>query len=77
MRVIAVRRHPAADPAPAHEQWGIERLHEMLAQVDSLVLAAPLTPDTRGMIGKTELAQLRPHAVSSISAAGRWWTRPR
>jgi phosphoglycerate dehydrogenase-like enzyme len=63
MRVIAVRRHPAADPAPAHEQWGIERLHEMLARADSLVLAAPLTSETRGMIGSAELARLRPHAV--------------
>jgi phosphoglycerate dehydrogenase-like enzyme len=63
MRVLAVRRRPASDPAPADEQWGTERLGEMLEQVDWLVLAAPLTPATRGLIGRAELARLRPHAV--------------
>jgi phosphoglycerate dehydrogenase-like enzyme len=63
MRVLAVRRHPAPDPAPAHEQWGPERLGEMMERVDWLVLAAPLTPATRGLIGRAELARLRPHAV--------------
>src|SRR5439155_26664530 len=54
MRVIAVRRHPGADPAPAHEQWGTERLAELLARADFLVLAAPHTKATRGLIGAAE-----------------------
>lgn len=63
MRVRAVRKRPAADPAPADEQWGSERLHELMGQSDWLVLAAPLTPETRGMIGRAELALMPRHAV--------------
>ena len=63
MRVLAVRRRPEADPAPAEAQWGPERLGELLRQSDWLVLAAPLTDETRGVVGRDELAQMPPHAV--------------
>jgi len=63
MRVIAVRRHPAADPAPAHEQWGTERLGDLLGRADWVVLVPPLTDATRGMIGRDQLARMRPGAV--------------
>jgi phosphoglycerate dehydrogenase-like enzyme len=63
MRVLAVRRHPADDPAPADAQWGTERLGELIERADWLVLAVPLTPATRGVIGRAELARLRPHAI--------------
>ena len=63
MRVIAVRRHPAREPAPAHEQWGVERLDDLLACADWMVLAAPLTAETRGLIGRERLARLRPTAA--------------
>jgi phosphoglycerate dehydrogenase-like enzyme len=59
MRVLAVRRHPAADPAPAHAQWGLDRLPELLECSDWVVLAAPHTPETRGIIGAAELARMR------------------
>ena len=62
MRVLAVRRRPAADPAPADEQWPVSRLRELLPLVDWLVLAAPHTPGTERMIGREELALLRPSA---------------
>ena len=62
MRVIAVRRRPAADAAPAHEQWPVSRLRELLPRVDWLVLVAPLTPETEGLIGREELSLLRPGA---------------
>ncbi len=63
MQVIAVRRHPAADPAPADEQWGVERLSELIARADWLVLTPPLTAETRGLIGVAELARMKPGAV--------------
>jgi len=62
LRVIAVRRHPPADPAPAHEQWPASRLHDLLPVVDWLVIVAPHTPETQGLIGRDELARLRPSA---------------
>jgi len=62
-RVLAVRRHPGADPAPADEQWGRDRQPELLERCDWVVLAPPLTAETRGMIGARELARMRPGAV--------------
>jgi len=63
LRVLAVRRRPAGDPAPAHEQWGPERLPDLLQRSDWLVLAAPLTPATRGLIAAAELALMPAHAI--------------
>jgi len=62
MRVRAVRKRPALVPAPADEQWGRERLPELIRTSDWLVLAAPLTPETRGVIGRAELALMPTHA---------------
>ena len=63
MRVIAVRRRPATDPAPADEQWGTERLPELLEQADWIVLAPPLTAETRGMIGRPQIARMKKTAT--------------
>jgi phosphoglycerate dehydrogenase-like enzyme len=63
VRVIALRRHPAADPAPADAQWGTGALPRLLEESDWLVLAAPLTPETRGLIGPAELGRMRRSAV--------------
>jgi phosphoglycerate dehydrogenase-like enzyme len=63
VRVVAVRRHPAGDPAPADEQHGADRLHEQLGRADFVVVAAPETPDTRGLIGREALQRMRPSAV--------------
>jgi phosphoglycerate dehydrogenase-like enzyme len=57
MRVIGMRRTPHGDE-PC-ETWPLERLHELLPLVDDLVLAIPLTEDTRGLIGADELAMMR------------------
>lgn len=60
MRAIGLRRAPSGDE-PC-ETWPTGRLHELLREVDDLVLTAPLTAETRGMIGAAELAALRPGA---------------
>ena len=63
MRVIAVRKHPAADPAPADAQWGTERLDELAARADWLLLVPPLTAETRGLMDQRRLALMKPHAI--------------
>ena len=63
LEVLAVRRRPAPDPAPAHAQWPPERLPELLARAHFLVLAAPLTDATRGLLGAAELARMRRDAI--------------
>ena len=65
MRVLAVRRQPelaAGDPL-LDEALPPERLRDMLARSDYVVLAAPLTSQTAGMIGAAELSAMRPGAV--------------
>jgi phosphoglycerate dehydrogenase-like enzyme len=39
-----------------------ERLPELLAEADFVVLAAPLTVDTRGLIGEAAIAAMKPGA---------------
>src|SRR5579864_7688448 len=52
---------------------GIERaatLEDLLRRTDTLSVHAPLTPETRGMLGRNELALLRPGAVVVNDARG-------
>ena len=62
MRVIAVRKRPAAEPAPADEQWPVSRLGDLLEEADWVVIAAPHTRDTERLIGAPELARMKPSA---------------
>jgi phosphoglycerate dehydrogenase-like enzyme len=47
---------------PGTRVVGPADLHKLLATSDAVVLAVPLTEDTRGMIGASELAAMRPDA---------------
>jgi phosphoglycerate dehydrogenase-like enzyme len=64
MRVSGVRRH-SARPVPAciARVWEPSHLRDALAEADAIVLAAPQTDDTRAMIGRDELAAMKPNAV--------------
>lgn len=59
MRVLAVRRRPEAVADPAHEQWGLERLDDLLAASDWVVVAAPHTPDTEGLLSAERIARIK------------------
>ena len=72
-RILATRRHPdrgAAD-APNVELHGLERLDEVLRASDIVVVAAPLTDETAGLIGAEQLAQMREDAWLINIARGR------
>ncbi len=60
MRVTGVRRRVRGDE-PC-ETWAFDRLEELLPAVDALVLAVPLTPDTRHLLDARTIALLRPGA---------------
>jgi phosphoglycerate dehydrogenase-like enzyme len=64
MHVLANRRSRLEDADPLIEGfYGPGRLREMIAQCDYVVVAAPLTPQTRGLIGTAEFAAMKPSAV--------------
>ena len=62
MRILAARRTPGTDPL-IDKFYGPEGLLEMIALCDHVVVTAPLTPETRGMIGTREFAAMKPGAV--------------
>jgi phosphoglycerate dehydrogenase-like enzyme len=63
MRVLAVREHPERGGVEGvAEVYGPAQLGELLAASDYVVLAAPVTSSTQGMIGRERLAQMRPNA---------------
>jgi phosphoglycerate dehydrogenase-like enzyme len=64
MKVLAVKRHVSAESdALVDEIFGPDRRIEMLARCDYVVVTAPLTAETNGMIGEAELAAMKPTAV--------------
>jgi phosphoglycerate dehydrogenase-like enzyme len=72
VRVLGMRR--SARPGDTHEfsdeLYGSDRLHEMLARCDAVVVAAPATSDTRHLIDARALAALPPHAFLVNVARG-------
>jgi phosphoglycerate dehydrogenase-like enzyme len=64
MKVLAVKRHvPPYSDALADEIYGLDSLPEMLSRCDYVIVATPLTEETRGMIGEREIAAMRSTAV--------------
>jgi len=65
MRVSALRRRPAlsgADPW-VEETLGAGELLSLMRGCDDVVVAAPLTPQTRGLVGEAAIAAMKPGAV--------------
>jgi len=64
MKVLALKRHPPADPDPfIAEFYTPQDMAAMLGHCDYVVVAAPLTPETRHMISDAQFAAMRPNAV--------------
>ncbi|HEX3744991.1 MAG TPA: D-2-hydroxyacid dehydrogenase [Bryobacteraceae bacterium] len=66
LNILALRRSVPA--AGAHDPlvsryFTPDALGEILPQCDYVVIAAPLTPETRGMLGAREFAAMKPTAV--------------
>jgi phosphoglycerate dehydrogenase-like enzyme len=83
-RVIALRRRPDGGvPAGVDDDDGFpfeprvdrvvgpDRLHELLAESDIVVLAAPLTPETEGMIDEAAIGAMKRDAWLINVARGR------
>ena len=71
MRVTGVRRRPdLSPPAGTSEVFGLDRLRDLLPLADVVVLAVPVTDETRTLIGAEELARMRPSAILVNVARG-------
>jgi phosphoglycerate dehydrogenase-like enzyme len=62
MHVIAVTRSGTA-ASPAHESFAVSRIDEALPRADFLVVTAPTTPDTRGLVDRKRLDLLKSGAA--------------
>lgn len=72
MRVLAYRRGKASTstgPLP-DVSFGPGELHELLRNSDVVVVALPLTDETRGLIGPAEFAAMKPDAILVNPARG-------
>lgn len=77
MRVLAVKRSldksprgAGYGPLPVDELWGTERLGDLLAQADFVVLAASANQSSRRMIGAAELQCMKKSAYLINVARG-------
>lgn len=72
MRLLAVREHPergtdflegsASDVSPETKVFGFDHIDTVVAQADFLVLSAPLTPKTRGLMDAGRIARMKRQA---------------
>jgi phosphoglycerate dehydrogenase-like enzyme len=65
MRALALRRRPilsGTDPW-ADETLPTDQLLSLMRRADDVVVAAPLTPDTRGFVGESAIGAMKPSAV--------------
>jgi D-2-hydroxyacid dehydrogenase (NADP+) len=59
MRILGVRRHPELATPWADQVYGPEHLMGVLPQSDWVIITAPLTRETKGMIGERELKAMK------------------
>ena len=62
MRILALRRNRASD-ALAEAVYTPGQIDEMMEQCDYIAVTAPLTPETRGMVGAHQIALMKRSAV--------------
>jgi len=70
MTVIATKRHPETTAPNVDILLPFDNLDTLLKSSDYLVLSAPLTAETRGMIGEAQLRKMKPNAVLINIARG-------
>ena len=68
LKVVGIRRSPRATADPVDELHPPAALAGLLPRCDWLILACPLTPETRGLIGADALARL-PRGARLINVA--------
>ena len=63
MRVVAVDSETKLAPEGVEGPWGTDRLDDLLAASDYVVIAAPHTPETEKLFDASKFARMRPTSV--------------
>ena len=65
MRIVALRRRPEmfGQDSLVDESFAPSQINDLMAASDYVLLATPLTDDTRGMIGAAQIAAMKPTSV--------------
>jgi phosphoglycerate dehydrogenase-like enzyme len=71
MRIIAVDKFASMKPDYVERVDGLDGLKGMLHESDFVVVTVPRTPETIGMLGTPELAQMKPSAILIGISRGR------
>ncbi len=73
MHVLGMRHsaRPGEEDGDVDQLFAPEQLHAMLPLCDYIVLAVPLTSETKGLIGESELRLMKPDAYLVNVARGR------
>jgi D-3-phosphoglycerate dehydrogenase len=69
-RILATDMFPSDKPEYVESLWPADRLHDLLAKSDIVILAAPLTSTTRGMIDAAALAAMKRGSILINVARG-------
>jgi phosphoglycerate dehydrogenase-like enzyme len=69
MKIFAINRRGASEE-PTDWIGTMDQIDTLLAASDVVILATPLTPQTNGMIGARELAEMKPTAILVNLARG-------
>jgi phosphoglycerate dehydrogenase-like enzyme len=70
MEILAVDPHPDPGAPLVAETWGMERLPDLLAQSDVVVVAAPLTAGSYHLLDAAALARMKPDAYLIVVSRG-------
>ena len=71
LRISGIRRRAGAPPPGVEAVWTPDRLPDLLAESDVLVLSAPHTPETRRLIGRPQIDQMKRGALLVNVARGK------
>lgn len=70
MNVIAVDLHEVPQPEYVSHLGRLDEMPELLRRADVVVVATPITPETRGMLGASQLKLMKPTAYLLVMSRG-------
>lgn len=70
MKVIAVDLHDVPQPDYVAELRRMDGLNDLMERSDVVVVATPITPETRGLIGPEQLRRMHPGAYLLVISRG-------